>query len=233
MNKPTADSDQKEIQALIDRLMEAGRRGGSDGVHEFIDHGGFDLPAFLRDFECGWRLLLRYPLVWLRHKRWAASCRGESVSSMTDWEALKAAEQNIAIAEFGQRRLDSQERLRLRTIRQGHKQSWWQFNDLLNSLAVTSSEGRIKLRAPPKRVTQILSGIRRLWIVTCIYSLADATMRLINTGCLTCDVAGVFVLVPLMVGVWWFIHFCTIGWRRSWSKLNNMSIGLCQVSVNL
>jgi hypothetical protein len=127
MSKPTADSDQKEMQALADRLVEAGRRGGPAGVHEFIDHGGFDLPAFLRDFETGWRLLMRYPLVWFRHKRWVDSCRCAGASSMADWEALKAAEQNIAIAEFGQRRLDSQERMRLRLIRQGYKQGGGNF----------------------------------------------------------------------------------------------------------
>ncbi len=225
MSKPTADSDQKEIQALVDRLVEAGRRGGPAGAREFIDHEGFDLAAFLRDFECGWRLLLRYPMVWLRHKRWVDSCRCAGASSMTDWEALKAAEKNIAVAEFGQRRLNGQERMRLRNIRQGHKQSWWEFRDLLTSLAVKCSEGRIELRAPPKRTTQVLGGIRRFWIATCLYLLADATMRLINTGCLTCDVAGIYVLVPTMVATWWFIHVCSDGWQSSWSKLSNMSVG--------
>jgi hypothetical protein len=225
MSKPTADSDQKEMQALADRLVEAGRRGGPAGVHEFIDHGGFDLPAFLRDFETGWRLLMRYPLVWFRHKRWVDSCRCAGASSMADWEALKAAEQNIAIAEFGQRRLDSQERMRLRLIRQGYKQGWWQFRDLLNSLAVTSPDGRIELRAPPKITIQVLSGIRRLWVVTCLYLLASATMRFISTGCLTCDVFGIYVLLPGMIGIWWFIHVCSDGWRNAWSKLNDMAIG--------
>lgn len=225
MSKPTADSDPKEMQALIDRLMETGRRGGPASVREFIDHGGFDVPAFLRDFDSGWRLLLRNPLVWFRHKRWLGSCTGVGANSMATWEALKAAEKNIAIAEFGQRRLDSQERMRLRLIRQGHKQGWRQFRDLLNSLAVTSPDGRIELRAPPKRVTQVLGGIRRLWVVTCLYLLVGATIRFINTGCLSCDVFGIYVLVPLMVGIWWFIHFCSDGWLSSWSKLNKMCVG--------
>lgn len=225
MSKPTADSGQEDLKALVDRLMQAGRRGGPAGVREFIDHGGFDLPAFLRDFETGWRLLLRYPVVWLRHRRWVVSCRGADASSMADWEALNAAEKNIAVAEFGQRRLDSHERMRLRNIRLGHKKSWWQFRDLLNSLAVTSSEGRIALRAPPKRATQVLGGIRRLWIVTCLYLLAGATMRYISTGCLTCDVFGIYVLLPGMIGIWWFIHVCSDGWRNAWSKLNDMAIG--------
>jgi hypothetical protein len=225
MSKPTVDSDRKEMQALADRLVEAGRRGGPAGVHDFIDHGGFDLPAFLRDFETGWRLLLRYPLVWFRHKRWVESCKCAGASSMADWAALKAAEQNIAIAEFGQRRLDSPERMRLRLIRQGHKQGWWQFRDLLNSLAVTSPDGRIELRAPPKIAIQVLSGIRLLWVVTCLYLLASATMRFISTGCLTCDVFGIYVLLPGMIGIWWFIHVCSDGWRNAWSKLNDMAIG--------
>lgn len=225
MSKPAVDSDQKEAQALIDRLVEAGRRGGPAGVHEYIDQGGFDLPAFLRDFEAGWRLLMRYPLVWFRHKRWVDSCRCAGASSMADWEALKAAEQNIAIAEFGQRRLDSQERMRLRLIRQGYKQGWWQFRDLLNSLAVTSPDGRIELRAPPTIAIQVLSGIRRLWVVTCLYLLASATMRFIRTGCLTCDVFGIYVLLPGMIGIWWFIYVCSDRWRNAWSKLNDMAIG--------
>ncbi len=225
MSKSTADSDEMDMQVLIDHLVDVGRRGGSAGVQEFINHGGFDLAAFLRDFECGWRLLLRYPLVWLRHKRWIASCRGARVSSMADWEVLNAAEKNIAIAEFGQRRLDRQERMRLRNIRQGHKQSWWEFCALLNSLAVISPNGRIELRAPPKRTTQVLGGIRRLWTATCFYLLIDATSRFISRGCLTCDVAGIYMLVPIMFVAWWFFHLCSDGWWKAWNKLNKMAVG--------
>ena len=225
MIKPTADSDQEDMQALLNRFVDAGRRGGSAGARDFIDHENFDLPAFLRHFESGWRLLLRYPVVWLRHKRWVDTCRRSTASSMTGWAALRAAEQNIAIAEFGQRRLNFQERMRLRIIRQRYKQSWWQFRDLLTSLAVASSEGRIVLRAPPKMATQALGGIRRLWTVACLYLLAGATMRFINTGCLTCDVFGIYVLLPEMIGIWWFIYVCSDGWRNAWSKLNNMAVG--------
>ena len=224
MSKPTADSDQEDLQALVDRLMQAGRRGGPAGVHEFIDHGGFDLPAFLLHFEAGWRLLMRYPLVWFRHRRWKDSRRLAGASSMADWEALNAAEKNIAVAEFGQRRLDFHERMRLRNIRQGHKLSFWQFRDLLASLAVTCSDGRIGLRAPPKCAAQVLGGIQSLWTVTCLCLLAGATMRFISTGCLTCDVFGIYVLLPAMIGIWWFIHVCSDGWRNSWSKLNDMAI---------
>lgn len=220
-----ADSDQQEMQALAGRLVEAGRRGGPAGVHEFIDHGEFDLPAFLREFETCWRLLMRYPLVWFRHKRWVDACRLAGASSVEDWEALKAAEQNIAIFEFGQRRIAFHERMRLRNIRQGHKLSCWQFRDLLSSLAVTCSDGRIGLRAPPKWAAQVLGGIRRLWTVTCLYLLASATMRFISTGCLTCDVFGIYVLFPAMIGIWWFIHVCSDGWRNAFSKLNDMAIG--------
>ena len=225
MNKPTADSDLQEMQALASRLVEAGRRGGPAGVRKFIDLGGFDLPAFLRDFETDWRLLLRYPVVWLRHRRWVASCRDAGASSMADWEALTAAEKNIAVAEFGQRRLDFHERMRLRNIRQGHKLSFWKFRDLLSSLAVASFDGRIGLQAPPKWATQVLGVIRRLWIVTCFYLLATATMRFISTGCLTCDVFGIYVLLPGMMGIWWFIYVCSDGWRNAFVKLNDMAIG--------
>ncbi len=225
MSKPTADSDQEDLQVLVDRLMQAGRRGGPAGVREFIDHGGFDLPAFLRDFETGWRLLLRYPVVWLRHKRWVDSCRLAGTSSVEDWEALKAAEQNIAIFEFGQRRIAFHERMRLRNIRHGHKLSCWQFRDLLSSLAVTCSDGRIGLQPPPKRATQVLGGVLHIWTATCIYLLASATMRFIGTGCLTCDVFGIYVLLPAMIGIWWFIHVCSDEWRNAFSKLNDMAIG--------
>lgn len=225
MSKPTADSDQEDLQVLVDRLMQAGRRGGPAGVHEFIDHGGFDLPAFLLHFEAGWRLLMRYPLVWFRHRRWKGSRRLAGASSMEDWEAMKAAEQNIAIFEFGQRRLDFHERMRLRNIRQGHKLSCWQFRNLLISLAVTCSDGQIGLRAPPKWAAQVLGGIRRLWIATCLYLLASATLRFISMGCLTCDILGIYVLVPAMVVIWWLIHICSNGWRDAWRTLNYMAVG--------
>ena len=225
MSKPTADSDLQEMQALVDRLMQAGRRGGSAGVHEFIDHGGFDLPAFLLDFEAGGRLLMRYPLVWFRHRRWKDSRRLAGASSMADWEALNAAEKNIAVAEFGQRRLDFHERMRMRNIRQGHKLSFWQFRHLLISLAVTCSEGRVVLRAPPKMAMMVLDGIRVLWLVMCLCALVGATLRLMAKGCLTCDAYAIFLLLPGMVVIWWLINICSNGWRNAWRTLNHLAVG--------
>lgn len=225
MIKPTDKSDQADIRSIIESMLEAARRSGSDGVHEFIDRGGFDLPAYLRNVEAGWLLLIRHPAIWLRHKRWVASCHGAGASQVADWEALTAAEQNIAIAEFGRRYIDFDERMRLRTIRQGHQLSFWQFRHLLISLAVTCSEGRVVLRAPSKMALMVLDGIRGLWLVICLGALVGATLQLIAKGCLTCDAYAIFLLLPGMVFIWWLIRICSNGWRDAWITLNQMAVG--------
>jgi hypothetical protein len=224
MTKSTPESDRADINALIDLLLDAGRRGGSARVHELIDYGGFDLSSFLRNVNAGWLLLLHHPAVWLRHKRWIASCQTTSVNSAAAWEALKAAEQNIAVAEFGQHRFDFDERIRLRNIRQGHNISFWRFRYLLISLAVKCNDGQIVLRAPSRFASLILNALRRFWALICFLLLARATLTYTSTWCLSCDVLVPFLLLPVMLFVWWITYTSSNGWRIAWNKLNDMAI---------
>lgn len=219
-----AEGDPEAQQALFDSIVDAGRKGGPSSAKAVMDLGGFDLPSFLNGFEPDWRLLWRNPLVWWRHKRWHESSVGAAPSSLKDWELMKLAEENIARVEFGRLRLDIQERIRLRNIRQGHGQNWWKFRELLASFAIKSRDGRIQLRAPSRFTTRIFGGVWRVWTAICIYLLAQTTIRLFNAGCLTCDVVGIYMLIPLMITIWSFLYIFGDGWWKSWSGLRRMSI---------
>lgn len=223
MPKPTGDPEQADAQALIDRLMDAARQGGPDRVREVIDGGGFDLPAFLRNVEAGWLLLFRHPVVWMRHRRWVRSLQFVGRTPLDTWEALRVAEKNIAVAEFGQRQLDFDERMRLRAIRQSQKLDFWQFRHLLISSAVKCRNGRITLRAPEKRILQVLKGVQKIWILACLYLVVSATLRSLAGACLTCDALAIYVSVPGMVFIWWLIDVFTDQWVNAWRTLKGMA----------
>lgn len=219
-----AESDQENLQALFDSIVGAGRKGGPSSAQAVMDLGGFDLPAYLIGFKADWRLLWRNPMVWWRHRRWQKFSVSAGRSSLEDWELLKSAEVNIARVEFGRLRLDPQERIRLRNIRQGHGQSWWHFRELLASFAISSRDGRIQLRAPSRCTTRVVGGVWRVWSALCFYLLVQATIRLYMAGCLTCDVAGIYMLIPEMVTIWAFLYIFGDGWWKSWNELRGMSI---------
>lgn len=220
MDKP----DPYDLADLSRMMMAEGRHGGSEAVRQFIDYGEFNLSDYVNSFRPGWRLAVFHPLVYRRHMLWKKWACQLTPGTPEYWDLLGKAERNLTTAEFSRLDIGFAERVRLRIIRQSHEMDWWTFRSLACNLGAKCKGKKLQLREPPKLAVQIIGIVRKTWVMASCYLVLGATVQLLSRGCLDCTSAGTFMLAPMLLVVWWFLHVISEGWQSSFLRLRAMSI---------
>lgn len=193
-------------------------------VKQFIDHGEFNLSDYVHSFRPGWRLAIFHPIVYRRHIFWRKRAGQLTPGTPEFWDLLLKEERNLATAEFGRLSISIAERARLRHIRQLHDMEWWTLRNLVCNLGAKGNGQKLQLREPPKLAIQAIGIVRKAWAVISCYLVLGAFVQLLFRGCLDCSAAGVFMLAPMLLVVWWFLHVVSDGWQSSFQHLRAMSI---------